>query len=245
MRGWDDPRLLTINGLRRRGYPAEAINAFCRDVGVTRNDNTVGMHRLEHHCRCAAGADRGARVPWMTPPPPPPQRVPGHAREARLCRPAAASRYAHQHGRGLGHRGRGARLPAVSLAGRVSCPTQQLARIAPAPPRSDKSLGSHRVSLTRTVFIEREDWRDVDSPDFYGLAPGARGPVCGVPPRAPDRCPRRCRQDGWPALRGLLDCGGGRARPGDGRGHGAALHLRPHADGHRREGAASTASLLA
>ena len=51
VRGWDDPRLLTINGLRRRGYPAEAINAFCRDIGVTRNENLVGMHRLEHHCR--------------------------------------------------------------------------------------------------------------------------------------------------------------------------------------------------
>jgi glutaminyl-tRNA synthetase len=43
VRGWDDPRLLTINGLRRRGYTPEAINAFCRDVGVTRTDNLVGM----------------------------------------------------------------------------------------------------------------------------------------------------------------------------------------------------------
>ena len=51
VRGWDDPRLLTINGLRRRGYTAAAINAFCRDIGVTRNDNTVDPHRLEHHCR--------------------------------------------------------------------------------------------------------------------------------------------------------------------------------------------------
>jgi glutaminyl-tRNA synthetase len=51
VRGWDDPRILTINGLRRRGYTPEAINAFCRDVGITRNDNLVGMHRLEHHCR--------------------------------------------------------------------------------------------------------------------------------------------------------------------------------------------------
>ena len=34
--GWDDPRLLTINGMRRRGYPSQAINAFCDAVGVTR-----------------------------------------------------------------------------------------------------------------------------------------------------------------------------------------------------------------
>lgn len=51
MRGWDDPRLLTINGLRRRGYTPAAINNFCRDIGVTRNDNTIDNHRLEHHCR--------------------------------------------------------------------------------------------------------------------------------------------------------------------------------------------------
>lgn len=30
VRGWDDPRLATLNGLRRRGYPPEAINQFCR-----------------------------------------------------------------------------------------------------------------------------------------------------------------------------------------------------------------------
>jgi len=51
LRGWDDPRLLTINGLRRRGYPAEAVNAFCDDVGVTRAANTIRPELLEHHAR--------------------------------------------------------------------------------------------------------------------------------------------------------------------------------------------------
>lgn len=37
--GWDDPRILTINGMRRRGYPSEAINNFCDAVGVTRRGN--------------------------------------------------------------------------------------------------------------------------------------------------------------------------------------------------------------
>ncbi len=40
--GWDDPRIATLNGLRRRGYSAEGINNFCRDVGVTRNENVRG-----------------------------------------------------------------------------------------------------------------------------------------------------------------------------------------------------------
>jgi glutaminyl-tRNA synthetase len=51
VRGWDDPRIPTINGLRRRGYTAEAINAFCRDIGVTRNHNQVDYRKLEHHVR--------------------------------------------------------------------------------------------------------------------------------------------------------------------------------------------------
>ena len=41
VRGWDDPRIPTLNGLRRRGYTPQAINAFCRDIGVTRHYNTV------------------------------------------------------------------------------------------------------------------------------------------------------------------------------------------------------------
>jgi glutaminyl-tRNA synthetase len=51
VRGWDDPRIPTINGLRRRGYTAEAINAFCRDIGVSRNDNVIEFSKLEFHIR--------------------------------------------------------------------------------------------------------------------------------------------------------------------------------------------------
>jgi glutaminyl-tRNA synthetase len=51
VRGWDDPRIPTINGLRRRGYTPEAINNFCRDIGVTRHDNTVEHQKLEYHVR--------------------------------------------------------------------------------------------------------------------------------------------------------------------------------------------------
>ena len=41
VRGWDDPRMPTIKGLRRRGYTAEALNRFCSDIGVTRNENLI------------------------------------------------------------------------------------------------------------------------------------------------------------------------------------------------------------
>lgn len=51
VKGWDDPRLLTLSGLRRRGVTAAAINTFCRDVGVTRAEGEVHPHRLEHFIR--------------------------------------------------------------------------------------------------------------------------------------------------------------------------------------------------
>lgn len=45
--GWDDPRMPTIAGLRRRGYTPEAIREFCYRIGVTKSDNIVEMAALE------------------------------------------------------------------------------------------------------------------------------------------------------------------------------------------------------
>ena len=45
--GWDDPRMLTVSGLRRRGYTAASIREFCRRIGVTKQDNVVEMASLE------------------------------------------------------------------------------------------------------------------------------------------------------------------------------------------------------
>ncbi|MBC7690713.1 MAG: glutamine--tRNA ligase/YqeY domain fusion protein [Methylotenera sp.] len=45
--GWDDPRMLTIQGLRRRGYPAAALRDFCERVGVTKKENCIEMAMLE------------------------------------------------------------------------------------------------------------------------------------------------------------------------------------------------------
>ncbi|GJP35092.1 hypothetical protein CLOM_g19590 [Closterium sp. NIES-68] len=49
--GWDDPRLMTLSGLRRRGADPAAINAFCRAVGITRNENVIRVELLEHFMR--------------------------------------------------------------------------------------------------------------------------------------------------------------------------------------------------
>ena len=49
--GWDDPRMPTLQGLRRRGYTPEAIRDFCDRIGVARRDSTVDMALLEHGIR--------------------------------------------------------------------------------------------------------------------------------------------------------------------------------------------------
>ena len=49
--GWDDPRMPTISGLRRKGYTPEAIRAFCREIGVSRSYGIVDERMLEHFIR--------------------------------------------------------------------------------------------------------------------------------------------------------------------------------------------------
>ena len=49
--GWDDPRMPTISGLRRRGYTPEAITTFCREIGISKSNSTVDSQYLEHFIR--------------------------------------------------------------------------------------------------------------------------------------------------------------------------------------------------
>ena len=126
MRGWDDPRLGTLNGLRRRGYTPEAINAFCRDIGVSRSENLIQQSKLEFHLR--AHLDVTAR------------------RGFAVLRPLR-----------------------VTL---VNVPAGETTWLeAPDFPR-DRSLGVHKVALTRELVIEADDFRLADDKDFFGLAPG-------------------------------------------------------------------------
>jgi len=56
---WDDPRLLTISGLRRRGYTPESIKNFCMKIGVTKQENSVQLSLLESCIR----SDLNIRAP--------------------------------------------------------------------------------------------------------------------------------------------------------------------------------------
>src|SRR5262249_46769036 len=51
VRGWDDPRMPTIVGMRRRGYTPAAIRAFCGRIGVAKRENVVHVALLEHAVR--------------------------------------------------------------------------------------------------------------------------------------------------------------------------------------------------
>lgn len=51
VRGWDDPRMPTLAGMRRRGFSPAAIRNFCSEIGVAKNDNLIDMSLLEHCVR--------------------------------------------------------------------------------------------------------------------------------------------------------------------------------------------------
>ena len=65
--GWDDPRMPTLSGMRRRGYPAAAIRHFCRTVGITKTPSTSDIALLEHAVRDALNRSADRRMAVMQP----------------------------------------------------------------------------------------------------------------------------------------------------------------------------------
>jgi len=65
--GWDDPRLATLAGMRRRGYPAAALRDFCKRIGVTKKENTIEMALLENCIRENLGDAAERRMAVMRP----------------------------------------------------------------------------------------------------------------------------------------------------------------------------------
>jgi glutaminyl-tRNA synthetase len=61
VRGWDDPRMPTLSGIRRRGYTPESIRNFCNALGVSKTNGTIELRLLEHHVR----EDLNKRAPRM------------------------------------------------------------------------------------------------------------------------------------------------------------------------------------
>ncbi|MBT8096583.1 MAG: glutamine--tRNA ligase/YqeY domain fusion protein [Woeseia sp.] len=65
--GWDDPRMATIAGMRRRGYPAAALRDFIKRVGVTKKENMIEMALLENCIREQLGEEAERRMAVMRP----------------------------------------------------------------------------------------------------------------------------------------------------------------------------------
>ena len=125
--GWDDPRLPTINGLRRRGFTSEGINAFCDDIGVNRKDNTmVEVARLHYWIR------------WHL-------DTICHRRMAVL-KPLLVELTNYDEG----------------VAEEVDMPNHP----------KDKSFGTRKVLFSKYLYVDRDDFREVDEKNFFGLAPG-------------------------------------------------------------------------
>ncbi len=65
--GWDDPRMPTLRGLRRRGYPARAIRAFCTEIGTTRTNSRQNIEALESFVRRELNATAPRRMAVLRP----------------------------------------------------------------------------------------------------------------------------------------------------------------------------------
>ena len=65
--GWDDPRLPTLSGLRRRGYPAPAIRDFCKRIGITKFNGTTDVALLEFEVRDFLNRESPRRMAVLDP----------------------------------------------------------------------------------------------------------------------------------------------------------------------------------
>jgi glutaminyl-tRNA synthetase len=126
VKGWDDPRMPTLKGLRRRGYTPEAIRSFCERVGVAKRDSVIEMALLEHAIR----DDLNRSAP---------------------------------------------RVMAVLHPLKViieNYPIGQVEELEAVNNPEDPSQGKRRISFSREIYIEHEDFREDPPKKFFRLSPG-------------------------------------------------------------------------
>lgn len=126
VRGWDDPRLYTLSGLRRRGVPPGAILSFINELGVTTARSVIQMSRFEQSIRRYLEVD----IP-------------------RLMLVLDPIRVIIDDLKDLAGR---------DFEGPFSAKRPE--------------MGHRKLALSKTIYIDRSDFREVDDPDYYRLAPG-------------------------------------------------------------------------
>lgn len=124
--GWDDPRLSTLAGIRRRGFTSDAIRNFCKKIGVTKQESTIEMGYFEECLR----ENLNTEAP----------------RVMAVLRP-------------------------IKLVINNFAENQVEYLDAPWHPQN-LALGSRKLAFTRELYIEREDFMENPSKDFFRLAPG-------------------------------------------------------------------------
>ncbi|MFA6457085.1 MAG: glutamine--tRNA ligase/YqeY domain fusion protein [Bacteroidota bacterium] len=124
--GWDDPRMPTIAGFRRRGYTADAIKNFCDIIGVAKRDNTIDMSLLEYSIR----EDLNKRS----------------QRALAVLNPLKIVITNYPEGK-------------TEECEAVNNP-------------ENESAGTRKVTFSRELYIEQEDFREVPPPKYYRLSPG-------------------------------------------------------------------------
>ena len=131
--GWDDPRMPTLCGLRRRGYTAASIRNFCERIGVAKVPNTVDYALLEHCLR---------------------EDLNEHAQRAMaVLRPLRLTIVNYPEGR-----------------------SEEL-EIENNP--NDPEAGTRKVTFSRSLYIEREDFMEHRAPKYKRLCPDEDG-ACGL-----------------------------------------------------------------
>jgi glutaminyl-tRNA synthetase len=124
--GWDDPRMPTLSGLRRRGYTPSAIRNFCDQIGVARADSIVDLVLLENAQR--------EELNKIAP------------RAMAVLRP----------------------LKVII----DNYPPDLVEELTAINNPEDPSMGDRKLSFTRELYIEEEDFREDPPKHFYRLAPG-------------------------------------------------------------------------
>lgn len=126
--GWDDPRMPTVCGLRRRGYTPEAIHAFIDKIGYTKVEGTIDLGLLEHTVR----EDLKEKAP-------------------RVC----------------------AIFNPVKLV-LENYPENTQETIVAENIDGKPEAGTREIRLARELYIERGDFQEEGSKDFYRLSPNGR-----------------------------------------------------------------------
>jgi glutaminyl-tRNA synthetase len=141
--GWDDPRMPTLQGLRRRGYPASAIRNFCAHIGINKTNSRHSLEELESFVRTELNRSSQRRMAVLRP--------------LKLV----IDNWPTEDGR---------TIEEVRDAGDQSPGITTWFEIANNPENADD--GMRRVPFTGELWIESDDFAEVPPPKFFRLSVG-------------------------------------------------------------------------